>query len=226
MNENTRTNIFIGSIIAAVIVFIMLLVGIVHYKIFDPNAGMIPGKLNAFDPVKSLPEIQDFAGKDSILISISASYVKPDGTMDLKAKYLPQVTYIFYRPIHEVYKPESDLPAGIIENKIVTYDAETIIVFIRKPGYSHPTVNGVETTERDTGMTKHCTKEAKDVYKDRTVKGPPLSFKQIWELAIKNDAPQDAVAFITYDISGYKFSILYTPYNFKFDLNGDLINSK
>ncbi len=36
---------------------------------------------------------------------------------------------------------------------------------------------------------------------------PDCTAQQLWETALKKDAPRDAVAYITYDADGYNFSI-------------------
>lgn len=211
------------NIISLLKILVSILFTFALFYSCDKNSASIPGKVRKFDPVASYEKVHAFAGKDTKLISIYAYLVKSDGTLDIKAKYNPSVTYTFYRPVHEeVIKEGGPLGSGIKEQKNV-YTSELIIVTITKPHhYSVSINNNPPTTHYDPGMNRSNSFNNLE-YEDIAVGPPGYSLGYIWEQALKREIPSDAVAVITYDYKGYQFEIRDTTIFFQFDLYGQMI---
>src|SRR5690606_6431707 len=59
------------------------------------NTAAPPGDLERFDPIALFSEMAAYAGPEPRLVGMRATYVKPDGTMDLTADYHPRLQIDF-----------------------------------------------------------------------------------------------------------------------------------
>jgi len=202
--------------------FFILAVTLVIISCSEKDSAAIPGNIRKFDPVESYEKVHTFAGEDTGLISIIAYYVKPDGTIDLKADYKPGVYYSFYQYIDEVIeKKGGPLGSGIEEDRI-EYKSEYINVSITEPHYYTIQINLDEPeTKYDPGMNRTNSKSDKE-FDGSLIAPPALTFKDIWDRAADMGTPY-AVAVITYDCNGYRFFVKDTDISFQFDFNGELI---
>ncbi len=173
----------------------------------------IPGDAAKYDPIASYPQIVQFAGSNLKLLSVDMKDVKADGTLDLTADYGAEVYYYFAHVLDN--SPTKAAPLGAGGNPGGT-EAEGITVHLGKPGMK----NYSRDNYYDYGMSS-LTLSASPL--TQTIVDPPgCSLKQLWETAIKQDAPATAVAHIEYGSYGYTFSIDGTPLNLQFDPNCQL----
>jgi hypothetical protein len=175
----------------------------------------VPGDPRNFDPVAALPGVTDYAGKNSHLVSIRAYYVRSDGTLDLNASnYNPYVEYKFYR---ELDAPPPDAPpvgaGGTVNGK--WYEPVDITAY--QPGQWRSVSGTVSYTYQNQGMERETSSPTANLY-DTFASTPECSFKDLWDVALKHDAPKDAVAIIEYDANGYSFDISGASVNLDFDL--------
>lgn len=171
-----------------------------------------------FDPFVGLAQAQELAGPDAELISISALYVRSDGTMDLHASYNPSVDYEFIRKIP---RPENAPPVGVAGSTNGQW-YEPITIDAYRPG----TRRSVSITSGGSRVSYSYVNEGmvRDVDSPTTtlpgkvIPAPRCTMQELWETALRKDAPADAVAIIDYDEEGYSFNISGVLYlNFTVD---------
>lgn len=164
---------------------------------------------NNYDPFIGLEQARALAGEDAMLISINAYYVRSDGTMDLNASYTP-APRTEYKFVRKVARPEDAPPVGVAgSTNGQWYEPLTIEVY--RPGSRRH----VSITSGGSRVSFDYTNEGmvRDVDSPTTslsgeiVEDPKCATKQLWSIALENDAPQDAVAIIEYDADGYDFNI-------------------
>ncbi len=157
------------------------------------NIGAVPGDPSHFDPIASYETIHKFAGETLDLDSIVISYVRSDGTLDLKAGYDPTVNYRFF---HELSTPPPSAPPlgskGVTDQK---WDDQVEVVV--QPSRIISIGGNVQ------GLT--------------AISAPTCSMKRLWSAAIEKGAPSDAVASVVINKSGYYFSIRNTKTSLHFD---------
>ncbi len=178
----------------------------------------LPGDARAFDPFAALPAVADHAGPGARLVSIEVSLVRADGTLDLKASYTPKpsVEYTFAR---EVPRPGNAPPVGAGGTSNGPWHQE-ITIRAYEPGQrrQRTTTGGdVSTTVRYTNKGLDRTSSAPSSAPVTFVEAPACSLASLWEVAKTRGAPADAVARITYDAKGYRFSITGTRVSLEFD---------
>ncbi len=185
-----------------------------------PESQPVKGDPAHFDPIASLNDARTFAGSGSQLVSLVASYVRSDGTMDLTATYTPGPN-TEYKFVREVPRPTNAPPVGAGGTKNGKwYEAVTINVY--QPGQT----SYVRSFGGNVSTSYSYTNEGmeKDVDDPTTnpdgpvLPDPKCSFVDLWKQAIKKDAPKDAVAVITYSENGYDFNITGTM-DMQFDTN-------
>ncbi|MCB9456078.1 MAG: hypothetical protein H6671_08835 [Anaerolineaceae bacterium] len=201
--------------------YLKLLVGIValvllfHYVIrpvFESGFGMadtrpVPGEAAHFEPFVALPGIFEYAGAGAELVSIDLRYVRSDGTMDLTAEsYRPRAEYTFVRPA----APPADAPPIGAGGSVSGQWYERVTIEAYQPGqWRHvTTISGGVSTEysyMNQGMERDIDSPISS--KPPVIARPECSLAEMWEAAKKQDAPQDAVATITYNAQGYDFRI-------------------
>jgi hypothetical protein len=164
---------------------------------------------NNFDPFVGLEQAREFAGPDALLISISADYVRSDGTMDLNASYkpAPNTEYEFVR---KVPRPEDAPPVGVAGSTNGQW-YEPITIEVYRPGSRrHVTVmSGGSSASYDytnEGMIREKDNPTTSI-SGEIIDDPQCTMKELWSIALENGAPSDAVAIIEYDSYGYDFNI-------------------
>ncbi|HEX2618955.1 MAG TPA: hypothetical protein VHL11_02380 [Phototrophicaceae bacterium] len=195
--------IFIGGIILSCMGLIFAC-GIISGVVFE-HTWLVPGDSSKFDPVASYEEVRSFAASDAQLVSIDATYVRSDGTLDLNASYKPRVTYDFVR---ELANPPADAPpigaGGNPDGKWY----EDIEVDLYEPwSHWHVRTGNSEYDYTNLGMDRDTGSTPTLKSPGFTVDAPACSFKQLWSIALEHGAKVDAVAIIRYDEDGYNFSI-------------------
>ena len=178
----------------------------------------VPGNARAFDPFAAYPVILDYAGEGAALVKIDVSLVRADGTLDLKAVYAPKpdVTYTFAR---EVERPADAAPPGAGGANTGPWH-ELIEVRAYEPGQRRrrtTTTQKSATTVQYTNKGMERTVAEPSAAKVTFVPAPACSIATFWEVALARGAPRDAVARITYDADGYKFSISGLRISLRFD---------
>jgi hypothetical protein len=157
------------------------------------NIGAVPGDPSHFDPIASYETIHDFAGETLDLDSIVISYVRSDGTLDLKAGYDPTVNYRFF---HELSTPPPSAPPlgskGVTDQK---WDDQVEVLV-------QPT-RIISIGGNVQGLT--------------AISAPKCTMKRLWSAALEKGAPPDAVASVVINKSGYNFSIRNTKISLHFD---------
>lgn len=183
-----------------------------------PETRAVTGDATRFDPIGQYGEALAFAGEGALLIELSASYVKSDGTVDLTAtSYNPWITYRFIRPSEA---PADAPPIGAASNDGgAWYEPATVEAFEIGQRRQQTTTRGsVRSTVQwvNKGLTRHI--EDRTTQVKEVLPAPQCSFAKLWSYALEEGAPRDAVAIISYDASGYSFSISGAGFNFDFDL--------
>ena len=180
----------------------------------------ISGDPGHFDPYKSLAEAQAFAAKDAQLISITASYVRADGTMDLNASYSPAPN-TEYKFVHQVAPPANAPPVGAGGNANgIWYEPVTITAY--QPGkresiYERSGNTSLSYQFVNDGYSRE-TDDPTSTLSDPIIPAPQCNLAQFWQVAIQSyDAPPNAVATIDYTANGYDFSIADANVFVKFD---------
>jgi hypothetical protein len=218
------TKIVIGILVPIVLFIGGLIYGINYLTgtIIEQTAE-IPGDPKTFDPVASLPTVKAHAGPTAKLVSIDASYVKSDGTLDLTVTkpYSPEVTYNFFAAATDENREAPPLGAGGVEGG---FWYKSIDVDVYEPGqWRHVTSMGSggssEYSYQNKGMDKD---EGSVIYgKPVEITEPKCSFKDLWAAVIEKGAPKDAVADIEYNLRydgkpRYTFDISGTDYDYDF----------
>jgi len=181
----------------------------------------ISGDTSHFDPFAKLAEARTHVPPGSRLVSIEATFVRADGTMDLNAKYTPypQTKYTFVHILDKA--PENAPPIGAGRGPEDQW-FEEVEVTCYKPGQVHHVRRmggGVssEYTYKHLGMKVESRSPQSGKPKE-AVPDPKCTTQKLWELAIQKGADRNAVARIEYDEDGYEFRIDRTDISFKCDL--------
>lgn len=182
-----------------------------------PETQPVSGEPARFDPIAQYNAVAAFAGAGAQLVEFSANYVQSDGTVDLTAtNYVPWVTYRFVRPTDP---PADAPPIGTSGNSGGTWyepiDVEAYQVGLRRT--RSISTGGVRYRFQwvNLGLTREVDDKTTSV--KAILDAPRCSFADLWDYALNQDAPADAVAIIRYDAGGYDFSISGTTFNFRFD---------
>jgi hypothetical protein len=174
----------------------------------------IPGDAAKFDVMATYPDILKFAGDNVQLLDLSMKFIKSDGTLDLTAGYGAAVSYRFAHILDAA--PTSAAPLGAGGKPGGTY-AETVDIDIEKPS----TKGGTRDQYYNFGMTRIDVPSR--LLTETVAVTPTCSAKQLWDVAVKNDAPANAVATIDYRSDGYTFDIKDTSVHLRFDISCNLI---
>ena len=176
-----------------------------------------------FDPFAGIEEVRAKVSPKAKLVSVQASFVRSDGTMDLTATYrpAPRVTYEFDVVLDKAPAEAPPVGAGRGTNDVWV---QHVRVDCYEPGQRRHVkrISGSSSAEYDyinEGMdvdrgTPGMTKPPTDIG------SPKLTTANIWKLALAAGAPKDAVAQIEFDQNGYELSISGTSINLQFDKNG------
>lgn len=199
---------------------------ILFVSIMVEKSWFLSGDARNFDPILGLNTVQQHAGKETQLLSIQASFVRSDGTLDLKADYLPSPNVI-YNFIQEKSAPENAPPLGADASPEGIWH-EPIRVTVSRPWqfFSVTRSSGSSNARYSYINLGMDTKVSPLEHSQQDiVEAPKCLFKNLWDQAKANGAPTDAVAIITYDARGYDFSIQNTPFHFQFDTDCRMIHS-
>lgn len=180
----------------------------------------ISGDNRHFDPFAKLPEVRSRLGSDARLIEIKASFVRPDGTMDLEAKYTPFPIANYYFQVPMDGPPENAPPIGAGRGPDDVWFRD-VTVSCYQPGQRRSvTRTGGGSTTRYTyvhlGMdVDEGSPEAGKL--EPGLPDPKCTTQRLWETAISRNARGDAVARIEYNKAGYSFRIDGTDIRFVCD---------
>ncbi len=169
----------------------------------------VAGDQSRFDPVAAYAQVMAFAGPGARLESLRATGVRRDGTMDLTATYspAPHVTYELHR---EAPAPDPAPPVGAGGSADGRW-FQSLRVDAYRAGQERQvtrTGNGVGLTYRYINRGLDLDEGSVSGAPDKPVAPPPAcSFARLWEDAVAQGAPADAVAQISYDMNGYRFNI-------------------
>jgi hypothetical protein len=205
--------------VAACVVGIIWLTGKIGLQ--PPESIPVPGDAAHFDPITAFDEVQKFAGEGVMLLSMDAVYVRSDGTLDLTAEaYRPTVSYEFVRKMTE---PPTNAPPVGAGGSVTDEWFEPIEVELSRPGQGYTLRSGGSEVsyvnqgmERDPGT-------AVNRLSQETIDAPQCSLAKLWEAAIAEDAPRDAVATIRYDADGYTFNISDMSISLEFTPDCELV---
>jgi len=159
-----------------------------------------------FDPIANFDSMQAFAGEDARLVKFEAQFVRSDGTLDLTASYLPSPR-VDAEFMVEVDAPTDAPPLGAGGGG-TWYEQISIEAYTLNQSRRVTTTTAssrVTYTYVNEGMTRSVSspQTAKPVF----LEPPTCPFEAFWRVALAEGAPTEAVATITYDEDGYRFSI-------------------
>lgn len=205
--------------------------GILYLTVFSNTCAKMMGEetypfkadTKNLDPFAALGEVRQRAGKNARLISIEASYVRSDGTMNLEATYkpAPRISYKFQVPLDKGPKDAPPIGAGRGPNDVWVQD---VTVECYEPGQRrHVTrIGGGSRSEYNyinEGMDiDRGSPSMRALAED--LGHPKMSPAALWKIAIEKGASKDAVATINYDKDGYEFYISGTKVRFECDPSG------
>ncbi len=208
------------AVIAGVLLLILACGGSVLFvtSVLIEETWFVPGDAGRYDPVAGLDAVRQHAGEGAQLLSISAWYVRSDGTLDLSASYNPRVVYNFFRVVP---RPADAPPIGAGGTTGLWYEPVAVNVYrpwtmwnVRSSNNSYQYLNlGMD---RESGSVTSSAPGS-------LAPEPQCSFAGLWAVALREDAPPDAVAIIEYDAGGYDFRIQDTNYRYSFDLDCNLL---
>lgn len=209
-------------IIAAVIgIFLCMIYVVIPF--FGSGGGMadtrpVPGDAARFDPVAAYPQVAEYAGEGALLMSISAYYVRSDGTMELTAAYSP-APHIEYDFVRELSEPPPNAPPIGAGGANTDPWYEPVEVELQKPGqWYHVSSSSGDYSYENKGMERDVS-SAVNGLPYPVAEPPACSFADLWAVALTKDAPAEAVAIIEYDAEGYEFSISGLSVNLEFGMD-------
>lgn len=216
-NKRSSGSGFIFFAIAAIVLIVGVLVfffvgrGPSAPGVFDDPALKdvpLPDGVDAsqFDPIASYPQVLAFAGDGAQIITITANYVRADGTVDLTANYATGVEYDFGQKLAAT--PQGAPPVGAGGSQTGAY-YQPIYVKVFGPAQHKKIVQGMERIQTDGYFSTT----------PFIAPTPTCSFKKLWTAAIEKGVPRDAVAKITYYSTSYSFSIEGTGIRLSFSLD-------
>jgi hypothetical protein len=180
-------------------------------ELSGPATQAITGDPANFDPLVGLDQAQAFAGPDAKFAAMTARYVRRDGTMDLTASYNASTTYDFVLPIDP---PEDAPPVGAAGNTGGQWYLPISIEAYRPGQMSTITSTGGGVSTRIQFVNQGMRRDDGDpTTSPFDLPAPPMqcTLVELWERAIDEGAPPDAVAIIDYSSFGdrweYDFSI-------------------
>jgi hypothetical protein len=181
-----------------------------------PETQAVSGDPARFDPIAQYNAVVAFAGVGAQLVEFSANYVQSDGTVNLTAaNYAPWVTYKFVRPTDP---PANAPPIGTGGNSGGVWyepiEVEAYQVGQRRQTSVYSGAARFRFQWVNMGLTRQVDDKTTSV--GTILEAPRCSLADLWDYALSQDAPAEAVAIIRYDASGYDFSISSTPYQFRF----------
>lgn len=177
------------------------------------NTAPLPGDLHKFDPIAAFPAMAAHAGPEARLVSLRAMFVAPDGTMDLAADYHPSIDATFVtRATQSDVEDQGPVAPG---SGFKLGDDLSTRLTVRAPATYHVSSGGSEWDEKHLGMDRDPGSKASG--DERFAEPPRCSFAALWKDSIAAGAPQDVVAIIQYDSTGYEFRANGRDFSRRFD---------
>lgn len=152
-----------------------------------PNTAAPPGVLERFDPIAGFTAMASFAGPHARLITLRATGVGSDGTMNLAAPGGPKIEAEF------VAAAIAGDPELQTEANYAVGHAIRVLLTVQAPRGEHRGM-GRAPNRRATGD-------------ERTIEPPACKFADLWDQAIELGAPRTGTATIDYDADGYAFAL-------------------
>lgn len=170
---------------------------------------IIDGDPAHFDPVAGLKQVMSVAGSGAHLERLRATGVRRDGTIDLTAAYspAPSAAYELHRnaPAPKIAPPPG--AGGSADGRWY----QSLRAEASKPGRRRQVTEiGGSVAHRYWYVSRGLDFDAGDVSGEpgQTPAPPPAcNFARLWDTAIAQGAPKDAVAQVRYDARGYTFNI-------------------
>lgn len=169
----------------------------------------IDGDPARFDPVAGLDQIMSLAGPGARLELLRAAGVRRNGTLDLTAAYspAPSATYELHR---DAPAPKTAPPVGAGGSTDSRW-YQSLRVDALNPGKRRQVSQiGGGGAHRYWYVSRGLDLVAGEVSGKpgrRPVPPPKCAFARLWNAAIAQGAPKEAVAQIRYDVRGYTFNI-------------------
>lgn len=183
----------------------------------------LKGDPTHFDPIAAVEEMRSHIDPNAKLSSIDISYVKSDGTMDLTVtSYRPNTRYQFYRELSEPPKDAPPVGAGGTKDG-KWYEPVDVDVF--EPGqwrHVKKMGGGVSTEYSYIHKGIDLDRSTPTTSPSEFVDDPKCSIADFWKEAIRQGAPADAVANVSYDHYGYEFDIYDADVDLEFDFDCQL----
>ena len=209
------------------LVFVIVLIAVpaTFFFLVGPKAETyaVPGSASSFDPIGSLGEINAKAGAGYKLVTLELMSVNAEGKLDLTASYEPKPSakYRFER-VEGAVPPPGQAPQGA-HSDVKTY-VESVTVSVQKPGESHV------VTQTTSGSSFGFVSEGMDFNRSKRVMMRPtvpidmerISLVQMWRLAKKAGAKDDAVAQVKFAHGLTEFLIEGTNIQFRWLPDGSL----
>jgi hypothetical protein len=180
----------------------------------------IDGDPARFDPVTAFDQVMSLAGSGARLEQLRSTRVRRDGTIDLTADYFPapSATYDLHR---DAAAPKTAPPVGGGGSADGRW-YQPLRAEASKPGRRRQVTRiGGGSAQRYWYVSRGLDLDAGDVTgkpSQRPVPPPACTFARLWDAAIAQGAPDDAVAQIRYDARGYDFNIPGV-FNRRFDMD-------
>jgi len=201
-----------------VIIPVLLVLGVTLASVFVSNlfpqdvdmiqSRPVEGDPANFDPIARFDSLQAFAGEGAQLVRFDANFVRSDGTLDLTAAYAP---YVIAEFVIAVDAP-TDVPIGAGGGG-TWY--RTVRIDAYQPNQARRvTGSGGSYSYINEGMTRDV--NTPSVMTPTVLSPPRCSLATLWQVAVAQGAPADAVATITYAAEGYAFAIRETNLQFAF----------
>ena len=181
----------------------------------------VPGDATHFDPIANFAAIKAYAGEGALLTDFSAAYVHSDGTLDLTADYYPHVSLEFVIP---TTAPANAPPIGAGGSTTGQWYLPVDIDIFSPGQWRNVSGSSVSYTYVNKGMERDVSDPTSS---DQTIlSDPTCPLAALWQEAVKHDAPQSAVAIISYDTGGYNFSINDVSVYLQFDPDCQLTSGR
>ncbi|HRF60265.1 MAG TPA: hypothetical protein PLH94_10195 [Fimbriimonadaceae bacterium] len=207
-----------GGIAGVYVLFTRFTAQLPEVETFD-----VPGNADRYDPIAAVAALADLAGEGAYLVEARFTQVRSDGTMDLDVSYTPVPTarYTFVRKL--AAPPENAPPIGA--GRGIGEWFEEVDVDCSQPGTRRTqTTRGGSVNTRINYIHKGVAirREAKSGEMPQELRALRPSPAEMWRRALEAGAPKEAVASITYEEDGARFSIVGTRYRFDWRPDGRL----
>lgn len=205
-----------GGIAGVYVLFNRLLVQLPKVETFD-----VPGSADRYDPVAAVPALAKLAGEGAYLVEADFSQVRSDATMDLKVSYTPVPTarYTFVRKLAAAPKDAPPIGAG----RGIGEWYEEVDIDCSQPGVRRTqTSRGGDMNTRINYIHKGVAirRQAKSGELPPELRALRPTPAEMWRHAREAGAPPEAVASISYDDDGARFSIVGTRFRFDWGPDG------